>query len=520
MSARSSPIADKLPPFSVEAEESVVASLLVADVYAPEYDFFAAVTAILQPQDFYREQNKWTYETCLALHGRGEGVNQVTVGHYLAQQVDRDGRSRLEDVGGAAYLSRLTTELPTPIGVEDYARIVKYCAVRRRVISYTANLCQRAYSDNGDLPGLLQHAQEGLDAAREMAVPVLGTSLERFSGLEGADLDAEMEERQFQVDCLVPDAGLTLLASPGESCKSLILMDILVSIAAGIPALDRFKTVQGRTALFDQESGEYEARRRLRKIASGRGLKFSDLPFRLASDLTLDLLSGTDLLMLENFIRSGPYVTLGFDSLTAYFPSVRVNNPDEMARAGRTLRSLAHSTGCAMIPIHHWNKPSKDSPSGVDYRILGAWKLRDESDSYFAPLRQGDAQLLVQCGKARRMSRWPPFVLTVDGDMDDPYLRLRYVGLATESLTVQDQAQGWLLQILAERGPMPKPDIVAAAAGEHIASPRSLDNALGRLVGSNSAARGRRPGERHGRMWYWMPSRPPWWVAAEQEAML
>src|SRR3989337_3990913 len=104
--------AEKLPPNDVEAEEAVIASLLVD----PEAIY--KVAPKLKSEDFFREKNGWVYEACRVLWDRNESINQITVAHELAR------RGRLEDVGGAAYLSRLITELPTPVGVEHYAAIV------------------------------------------------------------------------------------------------------------------------------------------------------------------------------------------------------------------------------------------------------------------------------------------------------------------------------------------------------------------------------------------------------------
>ena len=78
--------------------------------------------------DFFREVNAWTFEACRALWDRHESINQVTVAHEL------DRRGRLEDVGGLTYLSELILNLPTPVGVEHFAGIVKRDATYRQMI--------------------------------------------------------------------------------------------------------------------------------------------------------------------------------------------------------------------------------------------------------------------------------------------------------------------------------------------------------------------------------------------------
>jgi replicative DNA helicase len=144
----------KLPPHDIEAEEAVIASLLVD----PEAVY--KVAPILQPDDFFREKNSWIYEACLAAWERNESLNQVTVGHELAR------RDRLEEVGGLTYLSRLVTELPTPIGVEHYARIVKRDAVYRRLIAIAEKINQMGFAGGADLDGALARAESMLLALR------------------------------------------------------------------------------------------------------------------------------------------------------------------------------------------------------------------------------------------------------------------------------------------------------------------------------------------------------------------
>jgi len=140
-------LADRLPPHDVEAEEAVIASILV------DSEAIYHVAPILKAEDFFREKNAWAYEACLSLFERNDAINQVTLGHELAR------RDRLEEMGGLAYLSRLVTELPTPVGVEHYAGIVKRDAVYRRLIEVASRIAQMGYSGGPDLEETLSRAE-------------------------------------------------------------------------------------------------------------------------------------------------------------------------------------------------------------------------------------------------------------------------------------------------------------------------------------------------------------------------
>jgi replicative DNA helicase len=112
-----------LPPNDSDAEEAVIGSLLI------DGSAIFQIADFLQPPDFYFEQNRQLYESCLALYQRDEAINQVT----LAQELSRQGR--LEPCGGTARLSYLVSIVPTSLDIEHYARIVYRLSIMRQMIT-------------------------------------------------------------------------------------------------------------------------------------------------------------------------------------------------------------------------------------------------------------------------------------------------------------------------------------------------------------------------------------------------
>jgi replicative DNA helicase len=145
---------EQLPPHDVQAEEAVVASLII------DSEAIYKIAPLLQPGDFFREANGWTYEACLSLWERNEAINQITVAHEL------DRRGRLEDVGGLTFLSRLITELPTPVGVEHFAHIVKRDATYRQMVAVAGTIAKIAYEGGADLEGALAKSEALVYALR------------------------------------------------------------------------------------------------------------------------------------------------------------------------------------------------------------------------------------------------------------------------------------------------------------------------------------------------------------------
>lgn len=148
---------DKLPPHNIEAEEAVLASLLV------DIDCVPAVREQMKPGDFMREGNQWVYEAIIVLYERREAINEITVG----QELSRNGK--LEAIGGTGALNTMVARLPTSIHAEYYAKIVHNLAVCRQAITIGGQIAALGYSAPDDSNELFNKAQKllGTLAPRE-----------------------------------------------------------------------------------------------------------------------------------------------------------------------------------------------------------------------------------------------------------------------------------------------------------------------------------------------------------------
>ena len=106
-------LAQRLPPQSLEAEQSVLGSMLI------ERQAILKVMEILAPSDFYRDQHRVIYEAVVKIADRAEAVDLITVSEQLKQL------GHLEEVGGMSYLATLSNVVPTAANVEYYAKIVE-----------------------------------------------------------------------------------------------------------------------------------------------------------------------------------------------------------------------------------------------------------------------------------------------------------------------------------------------------------------------------------------------------------
>jgi replicative DNA helicase len=145
---------EKLPPHDIEAEEAVIGSLLI------DPEAILKVATFLKSEDFFDETNQAIYQACLSLYQRNEVINQITVAHELMRQ------NRLEQIGGAAYLSHLISVVPTSLHVEHYAQIVSKMGVMRRLIAAAGQIAAIGYEAGPDIEASLNKAEDILFQVR------------------------------------------------------------------------------------------------------------------------------------------------------------------------------------------------------------------------------------------------------------------------------------------------------------------------------------------------------------------
>ena len=138
---------DKLAPQAVEAEQSVLGSILI------DPEAILKVAEFLRPVDFYRAQHADIYEAMVGLHGQREPIDLVTLGDELAR------RERLEAVGGPAYLANLMNAVPTAVHVEHYGRIVERKAVLRNLIAAAGKIAAVGYEEANDAEIAIDRAE-------------------------------------------------------------------------------------------------------------------------------------------------------------------------------------------------------------------------------------------------------------------------------------------------------------------------------------------------------------------------
>lgn len=138
----------KLPPHDIDAEEAVIGSCLLSA------EAFIQAAPLLNAGDFYSERNSFCWQAMKRLADRDEPIDQITVAHEL------NNMGKLEEIGGAAYLSHLISIVPTSLDAEYYALIVARCSQARKLIDCSGQIAHLAYTAGADIRTALRKAQE------------------------------------------------------------------------------------------------------------------------------------------------------------------------------------------------------------------------------------------------------------------------------------------------------------------------------------------------------------------------
>lgn len=135
------------PPFSVEAETTVLGSILI------DAEAMIDVRRLLKPEDFYDATHRAIYSAMTALYDAREPIDFVTVSEALR------GNDRIEGLGGAAFLAELTQSVPTSSHAMSYAQIVREKSLRRQLERLAHRLAATAHDGKGSAAELLEQTE-------------------------------------------------------------------------------------------------------------------------------------------------------------------------------------------------------------------------------------------------------------------------------------------------------------------------------------------------------------------------
>ncbi|MDU0353143.1 replicative DNA helicase [Paraglaciecola aquimarina] len=382
----------KIPPHSIEAEQSVLGSMLIAP------DSWDKVAEIVVEEDFYNHSHQLIYRSILSLLSNSSPIDLITVSEHL------ENLDELEAAGGFAYLGELARNTPSSANVTAYAQIIKERAVTRELIAVAHEIADTGYNPEGRNSGeILDMAESkvfeiaekrtGKNEGPENVESVLGKTIDRLeelvksnkdvTGVSTGYTDLDKKTSGLQPSDLIilaarPSMGKTTFAM--NLCENAMLLEtkpvlvfslempseqIMMRMLASLSRVDQTKV---RTAQLDDEdwarmsntmamlkdkdnlfiddsSGltPMEVRTRARKLARDKG--------------------GISLIMID-------YLQL------MQVPGLSDNRTLEIAEISRSLKSLAKELEVPVVALSQLNRSleqrSDKRPINSDLRESGS----------------------------------------------------------------------------------------------------------------------------------------------------
>lgn len=181
----------RVPPHSVEAEQSVLGGLLLDNAA------WDRIAHLLKEDDFYRYDHKLIWQHISRLISLARPADVITV-HESLESVNKS-----DDTGGIEYLNALAHNTPSAANIERYAEIVRERALLRKLVTVADEISSAAFNPEGKEARQLldeaearvfQIAQEGASSSADFQgiQPLLAQVVERIDELYHREGDSDV----------------------------------------------------------------------------------------------------------------------------------------------------------------------------------------------------------------------------------------------------------------------------------------------------------------------------------------
>lgn len=408
--------ADKHPPQNLEAELSVLGSILLDNTVLDE------VATFLAPADFFRGTHEEIYDAILALYRVGIRVDAVT----LAEELGR--RGRFAAVGGDETLAKLIDAVPSTVNATYHAQIVKQKATARAIIKAATEILEVGYANDRTAEDLVEHAERLIFSvsdgaattetvsAKAVADEAIERAMARKTGLLGiptglAGLDARTDglfPGQLVVLAARPSMGKTQLALNFAEYISIKRKRgvLFVSLEMAGDELGE-RLVCARSLVPNQRLRAWDSLRpdEVESIGAASAawdrapLNFDVSPART----TLQIMAGA-----RRMKARGDLGLVIVDYLQLITPSgnQRESRTEAVARISRELKRIARELKVPVIALSQLNRASENRedkrPRMADLRESGAIEqdadvvlMLHRPDYYDKDDRPGEAELII-----------------------------------------------------------------------------------------------------------------------------
>jgi replicative DNA helicase len=424
-------LALKVPPHSVEAEQSLLGGLLL------DNQAFDRIADLVTADDFYRDDHRRIFRHLSKLIEHAKPADVVTIAESIEASEDKDR------TGGPAYLGSLAQNTPSALNIRRYAELVRERSVQRRLIQVATEIAESALAPSGKEVGqmldeaetrILEVGERGQRGTQgfESIQPVLARVFERIdhlyhqenksdvTGLPTGFTDLDEKTAGLQQGDLVIVAGRP---SMGKTAFALNMAEH-VAVGNGVPVAI-FSMEMGATQLAMRLLGSI-ARVDQHKMRTGRlnDEEWSRLSTAMGklhdAPIFIDETAALNSLELRTRARRihrqcgklGLVMVDYLQLMSAPSSSQGENRATEISEISRSLKALAKELGAPVVALSQLNRAletrNDKRPMMSDLRESGAIEqdadlilfiYRDEVYYPEKPESKGTAELII--GKQR-----------------------------------------------------------------------------------------------------------------------
>lgn len=214
----------RIPPHSMEAEQSVLGSMLL------DKEAVAAAGEVLQAEDFYSDAHREIYEAMLSLYEAGKPVDLVTLVDELDQRGTMDG------VGGLTYVTDLSRMVPSTANVRYYIRIIEEKSILRKLIKASGSIMNESYEASKEVDEIINQAEKSIfDISQKQSTTsfehIKDTLLSSYAKIEElynskgsiTGLPTGFVELDYKLSGMHPSELILVAARPGMGKTSFIM---------------------------------------------------------------------------------------------------------------------------------------------------------------------------------------------------------------------------------------------------------------------------------------------------------
>jgi hypothetical protein len=399
-------------PRNLDAERALLTSI----VLDPRH--YARLKSRIVPDLFDHELHRELAAVFRRIDRDGLDVTMVTILAEIDREEKLSNRFRLTPDGMAALVALTDGSVPSN-AAESYLKLAEEHAAKRNILRAAEELAGMATngSNAADLARMFHVYARKMEAVLTIADGIRTVDV-------AAALNATLPPVPWIADGWLGEGDLVIFGGEWASGKSLIALDLAISVATGIHWMGRIPIAKTGPVLYvDEENNSRNVTRRLSRMIRGRNLDpdlAASIPLRYLTKNHLRLDAPNGLSTLRTEIETHRPVLVVLDSLIRFHGADENSNTDMAALFGEAIVPLATKYGCAFVVLDHMRKPSKDDERfDQGHRVRGAGDKAGVGDGIWTV--EGDREGETRTFSCRK-NRWEdslPQALTTKWKVSD-----------------------------------------------------------------------------------------------------